>query len=209
MAGGPAYGRVSAAAISDRRLPDRAVRVLGGYAVFADRSGHCYPAVSTVANMVGCSRKTVQRCLRVLEEHGYISILHRKRANGGHDSSIYQLHLPKPPAPLRAQDAHTPLRPQSAQGMRQKPPAPLRAQGVAQTTHQHTKSTGAQPDHHRALANRIARLTGCGASEAWLLLMKGEAGLVEVLTKSQAEGWLTDADVIEGLRKLGLTEAAA
>ncbi len=84
-------GRLSiipAAAVFDHRLSHADVRVLAALGAHADKAGRCWPAVSTLADEIGMSKRHTLRCLQSLTAHGYLQIKKRSRR-----SSIYQLQV--------------------------------------------------------------------------------------------------------------------
>jgi DNA-binding MarR family transcriptional regulator len=53
-------------------LPARAFRLMLVIESFARKSNMCWACNDTLAKVVGKSRRTVQRTLRILEERGYV-----------------------------------------------------------------------------------------------------------------------------------------
>ena len=51
----------------------------------------CFPSEDTLSVSTGMDRRTVQRCLKNLENSGFVRI---SRSNGGRDSNLYTLMLP-------------------------------------------------------------------------------------------------------------------
>lgn len=51
----------------------------------------CYPSYNTIAEKVGCSKKTVIQCVSSLCEKGWIQKKKQHTKNGGHKSNIYFL----------------------------------------------------------------------------------------------------------------------
>jgi DNA-binding transcriptional ArsR family regulator len=103
MSGGPAPGtwsRVSIAAIADKRVSDKAFRVLAALGKYADARGYCYPPLATIAGSTGMSTRTARRHLRVLEDCGYLTTYRQKRIHGGgYGANAYQLQFPAPRPP--------------------------------------------------------------------------------------------------------------
>ncbi len=83
-----AFSIIPAAAVFDRRLSHADVRVLAALGAHADKAGRCWPAVSTLADETGMSKRHALRCLQSLTAHGYLQIKKRSR-----QSSIYQLQV--------------------------------------------------------------------------------------------------------------------
>ncbi len=73
-------GRLSiipAAAVFDARIGSADLRVLCAIAAYADRSGKCWPATTTLASELGVSDRRVRICLRNLERCGHLKTEHR------------------------------------------------------------------------------------------------------------------------------------
>lgn len=75
-----------------RDLPHRAIAVYTYLADRADKSGECWPAISTIAAELKLSESTVRRALRDLRREGLVESEQRYRANGGKSSLLYKLH---------------------------------------------------------------------------------------------------------------------
>lgn len=90
------WATISLALVIDPRIsaePKLVAAMLGAY---ADRTGHCYPSLGTIAARLGLHRRTVQRHLRTLEAGGYIMTWRRPRIDGrgGSASNGYLLLFP-------------------------------------------------------------------------------------------------------------------
>ena len=59
----------------------------------ADDQGVCWPRVSTVADKVGVSTRTVQRAVQHLARHKLVSVEPRLRSDGSSSSNLYRLSL--------------------------------------------------------------------------------------------------------------------
>ena len=85
-------GRVvhfSQAALADETLTMPMLAVYIALASFASyETGKAWPAISTLANLSRCSRRTVQRSLASLEAAGYLRRTYRKNLR---QSTIYEL----------------------------------------------------------------------------------------------------------------------
>ena len=57
----------------------------------ADDKGVCWPRISTVANKVGVSRRTVQRAIQYLVQRGLVTVVPRNRDDGSSSSNLYRL----------------------------------------------------------------------------------------------------------------------
>ena len=71
-----------------------------------NQDGAIFPSQSTIAKRAGLSRKHVKALLAQLEADGMISIIERRRDNGGNTSCEYLLHLPDDPVRLEAAIPH-------------------------------------------------------------------------------------------------------
>lgn len=59
---------------------------------FADNETHtCFPSLNKLAAIIGCSKPTVIKALKGLEEKGLILKKRRKREDGGHTSNLYTI----------------------------------------------------------------------------------------------------------------------
>ena len=66
--------------------------LLGNY---ADENGQCYPSHRHIADIIGLKdTKGIQRSIKEFEELGYLTIEHRKKADGGFTSNRYTMTLP-------------------------------------------------------------------------------------------------------------------
>lgn len=87
-------------------------RFIGAYGIavydalvsFADNdSGQCWPSQATIADMIGCSAKTVGRTLGVLERYGLITVEPQFNEDGARTSCLYTLEplwLRESPGPI-------------------------------------------------------------------------------------------------------------
>ena len=76
----PRHGRLSivpTSAVFDDRIGSADLRVLCAIAAYANRSGKCWPATTTLASELGVSDRRVRSCLRNLEKCGYLKTEHR------------------------------------------------------------------------------------------------------------------------------------
>lgn len=56
-----------------------------------NNNGIAYPSLTTIAREAICGVSTVKRCIKSLEEKGYITKTTRPKLNGDHDSNLYIL----------------------------------------------------------------------------------------------------------------------
>ena len=79
----------------------------------ADDQGLCWPRVSTVAEKVGISTRTVQRALHYLVRRKVITVEPRSRSDGSSSSNLYRLRIREsvnlPPPPDRMTPHHDKL----------------------------------------------------------------------------------------------------
>jgi hypothetical protein len=93
------FVRLASAAVLDRSLSAECVRTLAAFALYADAKGFCRPAVGTVANILGVSRRAVQLNMRRLEASGYLATVRTQREKGGFGANDYQLRFPAAATP--------------------------------------------------------------------------------------------------------------
>ena len=77
----PRSGRLSiipAAAVFDSRLCRTDLAVLCALGAYANRSSRCWPATTTLAKDIRISTRMVRRCLRNLEDCGFLHTEHQK-----------------------------------------------------------------------------------------------------------------------------------
>ena len=77
----PRSGRLAiipAAAVFDSRLSRTDLGVLCALGAYANRSGRCWPATTTLAKDIRISTRMVRRCLRNLEDCGFLHTEHQK-----------------------------------------------------------------------------------------------------------------------------------
>lgn len=90
--------------------PATAKNVLLALAEHANPDGKCWPSWKRVAAMVGCSRATVARAIRDLEEAGLIRRVAQYHDRGGQTSSVYTLMMGEglPRLAMTAKAVHPP-----------------------------------------------------------------------------------------------------
>jgi len=67
------FGVVHTEVIQDPTLSLRAKGVYSLLTTYADKKRNCYPAISTLAELSGVSRRTIERTLKELEEKNYVT----------------------------------------------------------------------------------------------------------------------------------------
>lgn len=80
--------------IYSANLPHRAVAVYMYLCDRADKSGSCFPAVSTIAQDLKMSKSTVKRAIVDLEKARFIRHERRYRQSGGNSSNLYFVERP-------------------------------------------------------------------------------------------------------------------
>ena len=77
--------------IYGEELPHRAITVYMYLKERADRNSQCFPAMSTIAEELNLSKRTVQRAVADLIEAGYLITEQRWRQKGGRSSLLYTI----------------------------------------------------------------------------------------------------------------------
>lgn len=77
--------------IYGKELPHRAITVYMYLKERADKNNQCFPAMSTIAEELNLSRRTVQRAVTDLIKAGYLMTEQRWRQKGGKSSLMYSI----------------------------------------------------------------------------------------------------------------------
>ena len=77
--------------IYGEELPHRAITVYMYLKERADKNNQCFPAMSTIAEDLKVSRRTVQRAVNDLKKAGYVLSEQRWRPKGGKSSLMYTI----------------------------------------------------------------------------------------------------------------------
>lgn len=85
------FSTIPARALFDPNLDNAALRVLGILGCYSDRSGWCFPAITTLAKETGVSRQAISKQIGVLIALGYLKSQKRFRKDGGQTSNRYQV----------------------------------------------------------------------------------------------------------------------
>lgn len=93
------FARLSVVAIFDPALSHAALRVLASFATYANETGICRPAVTTIAARLGVTRRAIQQHMRHLEAAGYLATVRTQREKGGFGTNTYQLRFPAAATP--------------------------------------------------------------------------------------------------------------
>lgn len=87
-----------ARAAADKDLSDSEHRTLAVIGMFGDPEGWCWPSQSTLADLRGISRKTINLHIKRLIELGYLNIYPRyDKETGAQKSNMMQIKLDFPP----------------------------------------------------------------------------------------------------------------
>jgi biotin operon repressor len=87
------YSTVPSDAVCDERLSHVQLRVLLAIGSFTSKDKAAFPKQRTIADLLGVSRETVNRAIKVLRELGYVSVEHQQRDDGGQRESLYWVNL--------------------------------------------------------------------------------------------------------------------
>ncbi len=82
--------------VAGKRVGPHAVYVYFVLAQHVDSDGACWPSLRRIANITGMTERTVRRCLRKLEECGFI-ITEPRRGDGATLTNLYRLTPPQSP----------------------------------------------------------------------------------------------------------------
>ena len=82
---------IPAAAVFDERLSNADIRVFAALGAHADKHGRCWPATAALASDLRVSTRHIRRCLRNLENCGYVEIQQQRRSDGGNAANLYRL----------------------------------------------------------------------------------------------------------------------
>ena len=74
--------------VYSEELPHRAISLYMYLKERADKKNQCYPAMSTIAEELNLSRRTIQRAVADLEKAGFIKTEQRFRRKGGEEQLI-------------------------------------------------------------------------------------------------------------------------
>ena len=95
--------------VLDAEISDRAVRLYGVLARYADRTGKAIPSRKTIAARLRCSLDSLDRAVAELIKVGALAVTKRTRdGNKSHTSNEYELRVGRP-----SNDVAAPLRPPS------------------------------------------------------------------------------------------------
>ena len=80
-------------AVSDSELTATHLRVLCAIGSFTGKDQSAYPKQSTIAEVIGVTRETVNRAIKLLKERGYVDVADQYRDDGGQRASLYSVRL--------------------------------------------------------------------------------------------------------------------
>ena len=79
-------------AVNDSRLTDSVYRTLAAIGIYGDKNGWCWPSQSTLANLRGVSRQTINTHTKDLIAYGYLNIQPRyDEETGAQKSNMMQI----------------------------------------------------------------------------------------------------------------------
>lgn len=84
------------------QLSDRAVRLYGVLARYADQRQAAWPARTTLAERLRCSTDSIDRAVRELVAAGAVSVERRRGPDGAPTSNLYRLAVTQPPEGVAA-----------------------------------------------------------------------------------------------------------
>jgi len=222
------FAPIPEALLYDHALDPLAVRVYGCLQRHGLTADTCYPSHARIARLIGCSKRSVQRPLRDLEDGGWVVRVPRFDQRGDRISDRYEVHSQRAPraeqrgtpAPASAVPPRQPARTEREsvereQPERENPPCPAKADHAA------------EPDLFDAFWTAYPRRNGkrigrADAARVWqrLTLTGQDAALAAVghyaascegggdiamdahrwLTKARWEDWAEPAEVQSPLR---------
>jgi hypothetical protein len=116
--GNQRFSIVPAAAVADEKLTDSLFRTLAALGLYGDQNGWCWPSQSTLAEIRGVTRVTINNHIKQLVKFGYLNIHARyDDETGAQKSNAMQIrfdHEYLPPCkaqtlhPLSSQELYTP-----------------------------------------------------------------------------------------------------
>jgi DNA-binding transcriptional MocR family regulator len=71
------------------------VALLGKLCAMADAKGTCWPSHERLAELMGCSRRTIIRTMAQLEKMGWVTRQRRHRADGSRTTDLITVHDPE------------------------------------------------------------------------------------------------------------------
>jgi len=71
------------------------VALLGKLCAMADANGTCWPSHDRLAELLGCSRRTIIRTMAALEKMGWVTRQRRHRADGSRTTDLITVHDPE------------------------------------------------------------------------------------------------------------------
>jgi DNA-binding transcriptional MocR family regulator len=87
------------------------IAVYAALASYAGRDNTAYPSMQSMADLIDCSRRTVQRSIKTLHDLGWVGYEQQHKEDGGQTSHLfYLLECPcESESPPRDTDSHPPV----------------------------------------------------------------------------------------------------
>lgn len=98
---------IPAKAVTDRRLNETCLRVLGQIGTYTDNEGWCYPRQGEIGKALGIGRPAVNRAVAKLAEIGYLEVHPQRRNDGGKAANLYRVILDPPVDPAPSEGCKT------------------------------------------------------------------------------------------------------
>ncbi|MFN4229830.1 DnaA N-terminal domain-containing protein [Parvibaculum sp.] len=95
---------IPAKAVTDRRLNETCLRVLGQIGTYTDNEGWCYPRQGEIGKALGIGRPAVNRAVAKLAELGYLEVHPQRRKDGGKAANLYRVILDPPVEPVPSEE---------------------------------------------------------------------------------------------------------
>ena len=92
--------------LKDLKAPQKLLLLI--LSSYADEHGECWPSQSTLADLAGMTRQSVNSNIKILVEKGYLVSNQQARKDSGQTSNLYQVKVNKlpPQAPRRQKVVH-------------------------------------------------------------------------------------------------------
>jgi biotin operon repressor len=87
----PRFSIIPTRAIDDSRLSKPSLLVLCALGTYGDKAGWCHPSQGTIAQRLGVSRQAVGKCIKELEQLGYLEKRRRFGEDGRELASQYRI----------------------------------------------------------------------------------------------------------------------
>lgn len=98
---------IPAKAVTDRRLNETCLRVLGQIGTHTDNEGWCFPRQGEIGKALSIGRPAVNRAVAKLAELGYLEVHPQRRKDGGKAANLYRVILDPPVDPVPSEGCET------------------------------------------------------------------------------------------------------